>query len=155
MPRKLFKGGNYSRAETIRGNTVVEYYLEKLPQNNKNPITDSSSGRSLLHEASFVGYLEGVQAITKYLRNINPGNANGLTPLHVAAIKGHLSIVQYFVENLNEINPASGTLYSNWTPFHMAAQKGYLDIVEYYLEQLPMANKNPGLSRRNSTSSCC
>ena len=22
MPRKLFKGGNYSRAETIRGNTV-------------------------------------------------------------------------------------------------------------------------------------
>ena len=22
-PRKLFKGGNYSRAETIRGNTVV------------------------------------------------------------------------------------------------------------------------------------
>ena len=24
LPRKLFKGGNYSRAETIRGNTVLE-----------------------------------------------------------------------------------------------------------------------------------
>ena len=24
--RKLFKGGNYSRAETIRGNTVFDFY---------------------------------------------------------------------------------------------------------------------------------
>ena len=94
-----------------------------------------------MHEASFVGYLEGVQAITKYLRNINPGNANGLTPLHVAAIKGHLSIVEYFVENLNEINPAAGTLYSNWTPFHMAAINGHLEVCQMLLDTYNVLGK--------------
>ena len=28
--RKLFKGGNYSRAETIRGNTVLSYFKVDL-----------------------------------------------------------------------------------------------------------------------------
>ena len=30
MPRKLFKGGNYSRAETIRGNTVYDYEIHRF-----------------------------------------------------------------------------------------------------------------------------
>ena len=124
---------------------IVEYYLEKLPLKNKNPVI-GTFGWSLLHNAVHFGYLEGVQAITKYLRNINPGDANGFTPLHLAAKEGHLSIVEYFVENLNDINPAAGSFHSNGTPFHFAAANGQLNVVEYYLGQLQMTNKNPGLN---------
>ena len=37
MPRKLFKGGNYSRKDTIRGNTVYQnmYYHQNLPFHSK------------------------------------------------------------------------------------------------------------------------
>ena len=28
--RKLFKGGNYSRAETFRGNTVIDIFLDRV-----------------------------------------------------------------------------------------------------------------------------
>jgi hypothetical protein len=31
LPRKLFKGGNYSREETIRGNTVCTLYILYIP----------------------------------------------------------------------------------------------------------------------------
>ena len=33
--RKLFKGGNYSRAETIRGNTVVAFLFTKIREKEK------------------------------------------------------------------------------------------------------------------------
>ena len=39
--RKLFKGGNYSRAETIRGNTL--YVIQRpLRKNNKGNIAKST-----------------------------------------------------------------------------------------------------------------
>ena len=36
--RKLFKGGNYSRAETIRGNTVCNFVDQGIKFNVKNKI---------------------------------------------------------------------------------------------------------------------
>ena len=38
--RKLFKGGNYLRAETIRGNTVVySLIIQPAPNKGTKPIT--------------------------------------------------------------------------------------------------------------------
>ena len=129
---------------------IVEYYLEKLPEEDRNPKLITSNvqfqGRTPLHNAAEGGYLEIVKIITKYLKNINPKNANGLTPLHLAAQNGHLSIVEFFVSKVDSINPALGPFYKSMTPFYVAADNGHLDIIQYYLEKLPMEDKNPKLN---------
>ena len=46
--QKLFKGGNYSRAETIRGNTVSTFKLAiKMKQQNKDDILDESLAKRI------------------------------------------------------------------------------------------------------------
>ena len=46
--QKLFKGRNYSRAETIRGNTVSTFKLAiKMKQQNKDDILDESLAKRI------------------------------------------------------------------------------------------------------------
>ena len=92
---------------------IINYYLDILPEGQKNPPTyddhlfveNKHSSNFLLnltplHYAARRGFLDIVQAIAKHLNNINPGNSYNYTPLHEAAAEGNLDIVQFYEENL-------------------------------------------------------
>ncbi|KAJ0080930.1 hypothetical protein Patl1_11986 [Pistacia atlantica] len=95
-------------------------------------------GRTALHLAASVGYLEGVRCL---LRDcpfdlVQRENNGGLFPIHMAAIGGHVAVI----EELLSLCPDPWEMLSrdDQNILHVAAKIGVSDVVSYVL-------KNPEL----------
>ena len=132
---------------------IVNYYLEET---NIDPAVKGLDGSTAIHLAAIFGHLTVVQAISKYLTNINPGNNKKESPLHLASRNGHSFIVEYIVDRLEDSrtkdyqNETSDEMNQNIdinpgdingvTPLHISAKEGHLPIVQYFVGRLEDIN---------------
>lgn len=94
-------------------------------------------GRTPLHWAASMGYLEGVRFMLGRNASIaTERDKNGLFPIHIASAKGHVHLIQ----ELLQYWPNSRELLNNngQNILHVAATTGELNVVNYIL-------KTPGL----------
>ena len=93
-----------------------------------------------MHSAAFSGHLNVVQAISKYVQNVNPADIHGLTPLHYAASNGSIPVMVFLVEKSiskgqkSKLNPAADEFHKKITPLHILAQYGrgnHLHLLKY------------------------
>ncbi|KAK7845058.1 protein ACCELERATED CELL DEATH 6 [Quercus suber] len=94
-------------------------------------------GRTPLHWAACIGYLEGVRFLLGRNASIaTERDKNGLFPIHVASAKGHVHLIQELLQywpNSRELLNHNGQ-----NILHVAATTGELNVVNYIL-------KTPGL----------
>ncbi|XP_030930992.1 protein ACCELERATED CELL DEATH 6-like [Quercus lobata] len=94
-------------------------------------------GRTPLHWAASIGYLEGVRLLLGRNASIaTERDKNGLFPIHIASAKGHVHLIQELLQywpNSRELLNHNGQ-----NILHVAATTGELNVVNYIL-------KTPGL----------
>uniref|UniRef100_F6H587 Uncharacterized protein n=1 Tax=Vitis vinifera TaxID=29760 RepID=F6H587_VITVI len=84
-------------------------------------------GRTSLHYAASIGYLEGVQTLLgqsnfdQYQRD-----DEGFSPIHVASMRGNVDIVKELLQNLINEKDKGGN-----TPLHSATMHAHPKVVNY------------------------
>ncbi|XP_034701041.1 protein ACCELERATED CELL DEATH 6-like [Vitis riparia] len=101
---------------------------------------EHEDGRTPLHCAASIGYLEGVQKLLDQ-PNCDPyqTDSDGFCPIHVASKGGCLGIVK----KLLQFSPDSQELLSKhegWNFLHVAAKHGKDDIVDFVLKREGLEN---------------
>jgi len=117
--------------------SVIKWYLDNL-EGDKNPprkTIDKFNGRTPLHDAASRGQLEVVKAISKVIKQKNPGDSHKGTPFHLASEYGHLQILQYMIDFVPDIDIRTDEYWDNNTPLHRASIFGKLEIVKYLIEK--------------------
>lgn len=87
-------------------------------------------GWSIMHIATWYGYLEIIKLLNYYGADVNISCNEGNTPLLLACQKGLLEIVIFLIEKGADVNCYNDLL---WTPLYIAARNGKYDIVEHLL----------------------
>jgi len=116
--------------------SVIKWYLDNL-EGDKNPprkTIDQFNGRTPLHYAA-IGRLEIVKAISKVIKQKNPGDSHNYTPFHSASNGGQLQILQYMIDFVPDIDIRTDEYWDNNTPLHRASIFGKLEIVKYLIEK--------------------
>ena len=92
--RQLFKGDNYSREETIRGNTVCKLIINSVDEKNPKNVNCTTP----LHEAVYNCHLNICKLIiSTAVAQKNPANYQGITPLHIASLNGHCEMCKLII----------------------------------------------------------
>ena len=90
-------------------------------------------GRSPVHYAASMGYLEEVQLILdKFPHSANGRDRNGLLPIHWASINGHVSIIKEML--LHSPDPGELLDQNGYSILHFAAKRGKHKVVSYMLK---------------------
>ncbi|CBI21833.3 unnamed protein product, partial [Vitis vinifera] len=97
-------------------------------------------GRTPLHCAASIGYLEGVQMLLRQSNfDLYQTDSDGFCPIHVASRGGYVDIVK----ELLQFSPDSGELPSKHEGrnfLHVAARHGKDDIVDFVLKREGLEN---------------
>ena len=97
-------------------------------------------GRTPLHCAASIGYLEGVQTLLRQSNfDLYQTDSDGFCPIHVASRGGYVDIVK----ELLQFPPDSGELPSKHEGrnfLHVAARHGKDDIVDFVLKREGLEN---------------
>ncbi len=83
------------------------------------------NGETPLHEATYQGNLEIINALVQRGAEIDAKKTGGFTPLHIAAQRGHEDVVDYLLKN--RANPSSKDEYG-MTPGDVAERAGHKSI---------------------------
>ena len=97
--------------------------------------TNSSTGGTLLHWASYHGWLDVVKDFIDSYK-MDPQLATGYreTPLHCACRGGHVNVARYLINEKGcDLEVRSADLRA---PLHYACQCGSLDVVRLFLDEL-------------------
>ena len=125
---------------------IVLYFSNRL--DCKLFVKDNISN-SLLHFASFNGYLEIVKFLINRIKcDPNCKGKLGRTPLHHASGRGHLDIVKYLVNGRHcEISCLDA---NGQTPLHRGAANGHLEVVRFFTV---IQSSNPSTQSRSNLAS--
>ena len=114
---------------------VISFYILDDRLDDKNP-PEILHGRTPLHHAAQMGYLEVVRAIAAVISDSNPKDSHDVTPLHLAAQNGHLKIVEYMCDNyVSNVDIKTDSFYDFQTPLHVASRGGHLDVVTSLIQK--------------------
>lgn len=109
---------------------VLKLMLQKAPEFIH--LMDDE-GRSPVHYAASMGYLEEVRLILdKFPRSANRRVRNGLLPIHWASINGHVSIIEEML--LHSPDPGELLDQNGCSILHFAAKSGKHKVVSYILK---------------------
>ncbi|CAH1245465.1 BCOR [Branchiostoma lanceolatum] len=105
--------------------------LPPMPPEMKKLLIQKSSGETVLHRASRLGYEEVVRYCleTRYVEVNSQDNA-GYSPLHEASVRGHMAIVQDLILFGGDVNCSA---QDGTRPIHDAVENDHVEIVRMLL----------------------
>ncbi|XP_066267095.1 platelet binding protein GspB-like isoform X2 [Branchiostoma lanceolatum] len=105
--------------------------LPPMPPEMKKLLIQKSSGETVLHRASRLGYEEVVRYCleTRYVEVNSQDNA-GYSPLHEACVRGHMAIVQDLILFGGDVNCSA---QDGTRPIHDAVENDHVEIVRMLL----------------------
>lgn len=115
---------------------ILDFMLEEEPRFIH---LRDEEGRTALHCASYIGYLDGVRYLLgKSISSAVQRDDHGLFPIHMASTKGHVHVIEELLQYCPY--PAEMLCYNDQNILHVAAKSGKLNVVNYIL-------KNPELEK--------
>ncbi|KAJ8667125.1 hypothetical protein QAD02_008787 [Eretmocerus hayati] len=112
------------------------------------------SGKTVLHCASWKGFLKIVKILIEFNANVNAQTTNGFTALHYAIQNDHKEIVEILLKSGADLYRT--LVLDQNTPLHLAAIGSYRDIVENILNydvNIDLKNKD-GMTALHLASQC-
>ncbi|XP_078614499.1 uncharacterized protein LOC144883759 isoform X2 [Branchiostoma floridae x Branchiostoma japonicum] len=105
--------------------------LPPMPPEMKKLLIQKSSGETVLHRASRLGYEEVVRYCleTRYV-DVNSQDNAGYSPLHEACVRGHMAIVQDLILFGGDVNCSA---QDGTRPIHDAVENDHVEIVRMLL----------------------
>lgn len=105
-----------------RMNTIVRLIDDGAPVTQEN-----AEGETPLHIASRNGYVAGVEALVRYVKDINAPTSHEWTALQLAARYGHEEVIVIFLQNGADPDIRG---FHGWTALHYATRTGHRKAVE-------------------------
>ena len=116
---------------------ICELIIDSL--RDKNPIMNSITGKTLLHEMVQMNkFSVPFQLILERINEKNPQDMDGQTPLHYAAFLGKFDTFKLIFQSVDDKNPKD---FDKTTPLHLASSEGHLSICQLIIANV--ADKNP------------
>ena len=130
-PTYLAAGSNHLDVlEYLIGEKGADPHFKTSKEWRTTPITNTASGRSLVHTACREGHLHLVWYLIDH-HGCNPSSqdCDGVTPLYLACHQGHMDIVSYLITEAH-CDP-NCTTKNGRTCLHAASHGGKLEIVKF------------------------
>lgn len=105
--------------------------LELLLNDSSEVNAKDGGGRTPLHIASEMGYVQMTIFLIMMGADVNAGDEKGYTPLHLATIKGKVEVMKILIKNSANVNAAN--IDNGNTALHLAVDAGHEKIIKILL----------------------